>query len=287
MRGFILAFALFASASTLALGQDSDDPAAELATFQIADGFEVRLFASERDGVVKPIQMRFDPRGRLWVIGSTAYPQIQPGQAPNDKVLIIEDTDSDGRADKTTVFAEGLMIPTGIEVVAGGVYLGHGPELLFLADTNRDDRADERRVLFRGFGTGDNHQNINSLIWGPGGELWMSQGLHARSNVETPWGIIRLDQAGLWRLWPRRQKLQGLYGSANRVHRLGRADCDRGKQQRANLSRAGPRDSPSARAFPANLEKRSRTEIKRGRHRRHDAFSRRLARRPGHGRLHQ
>jgi len=59
-----------------------DDPDLERATFQIADGFEVNLFASERDGVVKPIQMRFDPRGRLWVIGSTVYPQLEPGQKP-------------------------------------------------------------------------------------------------------------------------------------------------------------------------------------------------------------
>ncbi|MBM3837787.1 MAG: c-type cytochrome [Verrucomicrobia bacterium] len=192
---------------------ESDDPSAELASFQIADGFEVNLFASEKDGVVKPIQMRFDARGRLWVIGSTVYPQIEPGQIPNDKILILEDTDRDGRCDKTTVFADGLMIPTGIELGDGGVYLGHGTELLFFKDTDGDGKADERRVLLRGFGTGDNHQNINSFRWGPGGELWMSQGLHIFSRVETPWGIARLHQAGLWRLWPRRLKLEGFYGS--------------------------------------------------------------------------
>src|SRR6187397_2755651 len=82
---------------------DTNDPAVELASFQVADGFEVNLFASEADGVVKPIQIRFDARGRLWVIGSTVYPQIAPGQEPNDKVLILEDSDHDGRSDKTTV----------------------------------------------------------------------------------------------------------------------------------------------------------------------------------------
>jgi putative heme-binding domain-containing protein len=195
------------------LNDESDDPASELASFQIADGFEVKLFASERDGVQKPIQMRFDSRGRMWVIGSTVYPQLQPGQIPNDKVSILEDTDHDGICDKTTVFADGLMIPTGIEVGHGGAYVGHGTELLFLKDTNGDDKADERRVIFRGFGTGDNHQNINSFLWGPGGELWMSQGLHTRSKVETPWGLVRLDKAGLWRFWPKRLKLEGYYGS--------------------------------------------------------------------------
>jgi putative heme-binding domain-containing protein len=198
-----------------AFAAESDSPANELASFQLADGFEVNLFASETNGVVKPIQIRFDARGRLWVIGSTVYPQIEPGQKPDDKVLILEDTNHDGRADKTTVFADGLMIPTGLEVVENGCYLGHGTELLFLKDTNGDGRADERRVVLRGFGTGDNHQNINSFLWGPGGELLMCQGLHIHSHVETPWGISSLEQAGVWRLRPRLLKLDGFYGSAN------------------------------------------------------------------------
>jgi len=191
------------------------DPATELQSFRVAAEFEVNLFASEQDGVVKPIQMRFDPGGRLWVIGSTVYPQLQPGQIPDDKVLILEDTNRDGRCDRTTVFADGLMIPTGIELGDGGAYVGHGTELLFLKDTDGDGRSDERRVVLRGFGTGDNHQNINSFLFGPGGELWMSQGLHIRSRVETPWGISQVDQAGIWRFWPHRLKLEGFYGSAN------------------------------------------------------------------------
>lgn len=211
--GFFGALSLVFGALPSAFATDADDPATELDSFQIADGFEVNLFASEKDGVVKPIQMRFDAQGRLWVIGSTVYPQIEPGQVPDDKVLILEDKDGDGRCDKTTVFADGLMIPTGLEIGNGSAYVGHGTELLFLKDTDGDGKADERRVLLRGFGTGDNHQNINSFRWGPGGELWMSQGLHIHSNVETPWGVVRLNQAGIWRLWPRRLKLEGFYGS--------------------------------------------------------------------------
>jgi putative heme-binding domain-containing protein len=209
MRIFLLlAFMVGAAAAA----ENPDDPAAELASFQIAEGFEAHLFASEKDGVVKPIQIRFDTLGRLWVIGSTVYPQIEPGQNPNDKVLILEDTNGDGRSDRTTVFADGLMIPTGLEVGHGGAYVGHGPELLFLKDNDGDGRADERRVLLRGFGTGDNHQNINSFTWGPGGELWMSQGLHIHSRVETPWGIERLDQAGIWRFRPHLLRLEGFHG---------------------------------------------------------------------------
>jgi putative heme-binding domain-containing protein len=162
--------------------------------------------------------MRFDARGRLWVVGSTVYPQVEPGQKPDDKVLILEDADGDGRCDKTTVFADGLMIPTGIELGDGGAYVGHGTQLIHLADKNGDDRVDPikgRRVVLRGFGTGDSHQNINSFAWGPGGELWMCQGLSVRSRVETPWGIVNLDRAGIWRFKPRRMKLEGFYGSQN------------------------------------------------------------------------
>lgn len=205
----------FVASASLLLAQPAEDRSAEaeLASFTVLPEFEVNLFASEANGVVKPIQIRFDPRGRLWVIGSTVYPQLEPGQKPDDKILILEDTDRDGRADKTTVFADGLMIPTGIELGHGGVYLGHGTDLLFLKDTDGDDKADEREVLFRGFGTGDNHQNINSFTFGPGGELWMCQGLHTHSNVETAYGIKRLHKAGIWRLRPLLGKLEGFYGS--------------------------------------------------------------------------
>ncbi len=194
------------------------DPAVERASFNLAEGFDVSLFASESEGVVKPIQIRFDPRGRLWVVGSAAYPQIKPGALPNDKVLILDDRNRDGRiaADEVTVFADGLMIPTGLEVTGDsrGCYLGEGPNLWLLRDTDGDDRADQKEIVLRGFGTGDNHQNINSFRWGPGGDIWFCQGLHNLSRVETPWGVQALDQAGIWRLWPRRLKLEGFYGSA-------------------------------------------------------------------------
>ena len=201
--------------------EDRDDPAVEQASFKLAPGFEVNLFASEKDGVVKPIQMRWDERGRLWVIGSKTYPQVKPGEEPDDRVLILEDTNGDGKADKITVFADGLMIPTGLEIAppepgakpgACAVYVGEGPKLWKLTDTDGDGKADQREVVLRGFGTGDNHQNINSFRWSPTGDLLFSQGLHAHSRVETPWGVSSLDQAGLWRWRPREQRLDGFYG---------------------------------------------------------------------------
>ena len=208
--------AQLSAALILATSALAQDPTAELAAFKVAPGFEVNLFASETNGVVKPIQCRWDARGRLWVIGSTVYPQLAPGQVPDDKIVILEDTDADGRADRTTIFASGLMIPTGIEVDgdARGCLLGEGTQLLHLRDHDGDGRADEKKVVLRGFGTGDNHQNINSFRWTHGGELVFCQGLHAHGRVETLFGIVTLDEAGFWRWRPREARLDSFYGGS-------------------------------------------------------------------------
>ncbi len=95
------------------------DPELERKTFIVADGFEVNLWAAD-PMMAKPIQMNFDAQGRLWVASSEVYPQIKPGQAATDKILVLADTDHDGKADKTTVFADGLLIPTGIAPGDGG-----------------------------------------------------------------------------------------------------------------------------------------------------------------------
>ena len=191
-------------------------PEKELASFTIAPGFEVSLFASEKDGIAKPIAHRFDRLGRLWVIGSTTYPQVKPGEEPNDYVKIVEDTDGDGKADKVTTFAEGLYIPTGLEVDADGrgAWVGEGSKLWHMRDEDGDGKADKKEVVLRGFGTGDNHQNINSFRWSPGGELYMSQGLHAFSHVETPHGVVHLEEAGYFRFNPRTMKLTPFWGGA-------------------------------------------------------------------------
>lgn len=189
---------------------DRDSVEAQLSSFQIDDGFEVNLFASEAMGVVNPIAIRWDPRGRLWVACTIVYPQIKPGAKPNDYVIILEDVDQDGVADRSTRFAEGLNIPTGMELGEGGLYIGQGTELVHLRDTDGDDRADERRVVLSGFGNGDSHQTNNSFVWSPGGELFSCQGDGIESRVETPWGISSLFQAGVWRLRPKTLQLHGL-----------------------------------------------------------------------------
>ncbi|MCB1120121.1 MAG: hypothetical protein KJT03_01120 [Verrucomicrobiae bacterium] len=177
-----------------------NSPEAEMSTFQLADGYAVNLFASEADGIANPIAIRWDPAGRLWVLTTLAYAQVEPGSQPSDKLLILEDTNRDGRADKVTIWADGLVMPTGFALGHGGVYVSEGEHLSFLKDTDGDGRADSKDILLTGFGTGDTHQNINSFSWGPAGDLWFSIGLHNFSRVETPWGIVRGEEAGFFRL---------------------------------------------------------------------------------------
>src|SRR5437867_4591297 len=98
--------------------------------FTAPDGFEVRLFAAEPD-VVNPVAMTWDERGRLWVVELYEYPLgAAPGTKPRDRIKILEDTDNDGRADKVTVFADGLNLATGIVLGRGGAYVGQAPALL-------------------------------------------------------------------------------------------------------------------------------------------------------------
>src|SRR5260370_19615675 len=98
------------------------DPEIERRSFQVADGFEVNLFAAD-PLLAKPIQMSFDPAGRLWVATSEVYPQIKPGQKANDKIIILEDRGGNGWGDKTTVFSDGLLIPAGVAPGDGGAYV--------------------------------------------------------------------------------------------------------------------------------------------------------------------
>ncbi len=178
--------------------------------FEVADGFEVTLWA-ENPQLNKPIQMNFDGAGRLWVASSEVYPQIEPGQLPTDKIIVLEDTTGAGRADKATVFTDGLLIPTGIEVGDGGVYVAQSTELLHFKDTDGDGKADVRRVVLSGFGTEDTHHNLHTLRWGPDGRLYMNQSVYTRTNAETPTGVVRLKAGGIFRYDPRDDKMEILY----------------------------------------------------------------------------
>ncbi|MFP6871964.1 MAG: hypothetical protein VCA55_00500, partial [Verrucomicrobiales bacterium] len=117
------------------------DPLAQMSTFVLDKGLEINLFAAD-PMIAKPIGMNWDEQGRLWVVSSRLYPHIKPGERSDDQVVVLEDTNDDGTADKSTVFAENLIIPTGIMPGDGGVYVANSTEILFLRDTNGDLRED-------------------------------------------------------------------------------------------------------------------------------------------------
>jgi putative heme-binding domain-containing protein len=185
----------------------STDPAVEQATFQLAPGLEVNLFASE-PMIHKPIQMAWDEKGRLWVASSAIYPHIKPGQTETDKILVLEDTDGDGKADKSTTFYEGLLVPTGILPGDGGAYVANSTELLFMKDTDGDGKADTKEVLLSGFGTEDTHHILHGFKRGPDGCLYLMQSVYIHAHIETPFGVRRLMGSGIWQYRPETGRLE-------------------------------------------------------------------------------
>lgn len=183
------------------------DPMQQLARLRAAEGFEINLFASDPD-IAKPIQMNWDPSGRLWVATSSVYPQLEPGEVADDKIIVLEDTDGDGVSDQRTVFADGLLIPTSVLPTERGAYVANSTELLLLEDTDGDGRADEREVVFSGFGSEDTHHILHMLRRGPGGYVYFNQSIYIHSNIETPWGLRRLDAGGIWRFRPSTLELE-------------------------------------------------------------------------------
>ena len=191
----------------------------ERKSFEVDPRFEVTLFAGEEEfpDLAAPIQMRWDNRGRLWVSCSTTYPHVYPGNEPNDKIIILEDTDQDGRADRSTVFADDLHIPLSFEFGDGGVYVSEMPHLTFLKDTNDDGRADFRQRVLTGFGTEDSHHSLHDFTWTPDGDLIFRESVFHHSQVETPYGPVRQRDSGWFRFQPRDQRLTsfGTYFSTN------------------------------------------------------------------------
>lgn len=178
------------------------DTAAELAAMQVADGYEVSLFAAD-PLISKPLQINFDTEGRLWVSSSSVYPQIRPGEVANDTVTILEDRDGDGRADAHTTFADGLLMPTAVlPDDRGGAYIANSTELLHCVDRDGDGRSDERRVVLSGFGAEDTHHIIHTFRHGPDARVYLSQSIYIHSHVETPRGVKRLNGGGIWRFEP-------------------------------------------------------------------------------------
>jgi glucose/arabinose dehydrogenase len=181
-----------------------------VAKMTIGQGFEVNVFASEEQfpELVNPVQMSFDTKGRLWVAVWKNYPQWQPKTPMDDKLLILEDTNGDGRADRSTTFAGDLENPTGFEFWNGGVIVASQPNVIFLKDADGDDKYDTREILLHGFDSADSHHAINSFVFDPGGALYMQEGIFHRTQIETPWAtVLRQADGGVYRFEPKTFKV--------------------------------------------------------------------------------
>jgi putative heme-binding domain-containing protein len=175
----------------------------------VARGMKVTLFASEKEfpELAKPVQMAFDTKGRLWVAAWPSYPHWKPKEEMNDKLLILEDTDGDGKADKCTVFADHLHCPTGFAFWNGGVLVAQAPDILFLKDTDGDGKADLRLRVLHGIDSADTHHTANSFVIDPGEALYFQEGTFHHTQVESPYGPPRrCANAGVYRYEPRTQK---------------------------------------------------------------------------------
>ncbi|TAF00798.1 MAG: dehydrogenase [Runella slithyformis] len=182
-----------------------------LNSIKVPAGYKLELFASETEfaDLANPAQMSFDNKGRLWVATMPSYPHYKPGDSkPNDKILILEDTNNDGKADKQTVFADGLHLPVGFEITHDGVFVSQGTNFVLLKDTNGDDKADTKEVILSGFDDHDTHHNIHAFCADPSGSIYMGEGVFLHTNVETPYGTVRATNGGFYRYNPARRHLE-------------------------------------------------------------------------------
>ena len=188
-------------------------PADLIKSCTLPPGFEMKLFADESrfPELAKPVQLSFDGRGRLWVSTMPSYPQWQPGDPrPQDKLVILEDTNGDGTADKSTVFYDRLHCPTGFAFYNGGVLVVDQPRILWLKDGDGDSQvtpgnpADSIVHVLDGWATEDTHHTVGAFESSPAGLVHMLEGVAMSTTVETPWGPFRNSgSAGAYVLDPR------------------------------------------------------------------------------------
>ncbi|WPP51726.1 PVC-type heme-binding CxxCH protein [Catalinimonas niigatensis] len=188
-------------------GQDALDK------LHVPKGYKIELFASEKEftDLANPVQLSFDNKGRLWVATMPSYPHYKPGdEKPNDKLIILEDTDGDGKADKQTTFADGLHLPVGFEIATEGVYISQGTNLKLYTDTDGDDKADNIQILLSGFDDHDTHHAHSAYTADPSGAIYMGEGVFLHTNVETSYGPVRGTNGGFYRYNPKRHHLERL-----------------------------------------------------------------------------
>jgi putative heme-binding domain-containing protein len=174
-------------------------PAEEQRGFQLPPGFKIELFASEPE-IGKPMNLAFDSRGRLWMTVSQEYPHAAPDGKGKDRVLVLEDTNHDGRADRFIPFAEGLNIPMGVTPVPGGALVYSIPYIYRFFDVNGDDRADQRVVLFSRFTHDDTHGMVSAFTRGFDGWIYACHGFSNKSRIAAPDGsTVTLESGNTFR----------------------------------------------------------------------------------------
>lgn len=196
-------------------------PEESLKHFVVPQGFRMELFASEPDLGGKPISMAWDERGRLWVAETYDYPnELQPPGKGRDRIRILEDTDGDWKADKFTVFAEKLSIPTTMTFYKGGLILQDGTRTLYLKDTDGDDVADEKTVLMEGWSQGDTHGGVSNFQYGLDNWIWAMQGYN-NSRPEGKFDSNQSFRQGFFRFRPDGSELEFIRSTNNNTWGLG------------------------------------------------------------------
>lgn len=177
-------------------------PEESVKLMQIPVDFNLEVFASEPN-VMHPIAMAWDEKGRLYVLITKDYPNERKETGGSDYILLCEDTNKDGKADKFTHFADGLSIPTGMVFANGGLIVSQAPNMLFLKDNDGDNKADEKKILFSGFGTGDTHAGPSNLhygfdnwIWGCVGYSGIKTKFASKDSVNFGQGFFRFKADG-------------------------------------------------------------------------------------------
>lgn len=194
-------------------------PQQSMSLMQVPPGFELQLFASEPD-IINPIFMNWDERGRLWVIETVDYPnEIKTGETGDDRIKILEDTNGDGKADKFTIFADKLNIPTSFAFVNGGIIVSMAPSFLFLKDTNGDDKADIRQLVLSGWGKEDTHAQASNLRYGLDNKIWGVVG-YSGFNGKAGDSTMKFG-SGIYRFTPDGKKLEYLSNTSNNTWGLG------------------------------------------------------------------
>lgn len=187
---------------------------------QVPVGFDLELFASEPD-ISNPIAMEWDEKGRLWVIETVDYPNtVRDGDGVgDDRIKICEDTDGDGKADKFTLFADKLNIPTSLTFSNGGIIVSQAPYFLFLKDTDGDDKADVRKILIEGWGTFDTHAGPSNLKYGFDNQIWGVVGYSGFSGTIA--GENREFKQGVYHFKPDISSFEFLTPTSNNTWGLG------------------------------------------------------------------